>query len=130
MLLGSYPPAEADIKYVDATVENFGNSFDYYFKEHPRTIVSPERKKAIEERNINFLDSKIPTEIYIMIDPDIYLAGYVSSSFLSIDLLRKPEDQILSIWDAENRKIKTNCLNFTAKTAFCIRDNSVVIYDC
>ena len=129
MLFGSYPPADADIQYVDATIGKFGNEYDYYFKEHPRTVVNPEREKAMEERGIVFLDPKLPTEIYMMIDPDICLAGYLSSAFLSIGLLHNPAEQILSIWNTESPKIKTSCLDFTAKSAMCIKDNSVVIYD-
>ena len=129
MLFGSYPPAEADIKYVNATVEKFGKEYDYYFKEHPRTVVNPEREKTIKERDIEFLDTKIPTEIYMMIDSDICLAGYLSSAFLSIGLLRNSTEQILSIWDRTDRKVKTSCLDFTAKTAMSIKDNSVNIYD-
>ena len=129
MLFGSYPPVGADIKYVDATVERFGGNFDYYFKEHPRTIVSREREKAMAERGIRFLDSKIPTEIYMMIEPEICLAGYLSSAFLSIGLLHDPAGQILAIWNTDDCRIKTKCLDFTAKTAMCIKNNSVVIYD-
>lgn len=129
MLFGSYPPVGADIKYVDATVERFGCNFYYFFKEHPRVIVSQERKKAMEERGIRFLDPKIPTEIYMMINPNIYLAGYLSSAFLSIGLLHDPADQILAIWNTDDCRIKTKCLDLTAKTAMCIKNNSVVIYD-
>lgn len=129
MLFGTYPPADADIKYVNATVNKFGKDFDYYFKEHPRTQVTPERKKTMESRGIIFLNSKIPTEIYMMIEPYIYLAGYLSSAFLSIGLLHNPNEQILSIWDTESPKIKTNCLDFSAKSAMSIKNNTVVIYD-
>ena len=129
MLLCSYPPAGIDIKYADATIGKFGNGYDYYFKEHPRTVVSSERKKAVEERDIRFLDPKIPTEIYMMIDPEICLAGYLSSAFLSIGLLHNPAEQILSIWNEESPRIKTKCLDFTSKTAMSIKDDSVVIHD-
>jgi hypothetical protein len=129
MLFGSYPPAEADIQYVDATTKRFGNEYDYYFKEHPRTVVSPEREKELMTRGVYFLDPKIPSELYMMINPDICLAGYLSSTFLSIGLLKNPEEQILSIWGIESRRIKTNCLNFTAKTAMDIENETVVVYD-
>lgn len=129
MLFGSYPPAEADIQYVDSTTKRFGNEYDYYFKEHPRTVVSPEREKELMTRGVYFLDPKIPLELYMMINPDICLAGYLSSTFLSIGLLKNPEEQILSIWGIKSRRIKTNCLNFTAKTAMDIENETVVVYD-
>lgn len=129
MLSGSYPPIDVDIQYVDATTKRFGNEYDYYFKEHPRTVVSSDREKELANRGIAFLDSKIPSELYMMINPDINLAGYLSSSFLSIGLLKNPDEQILSIWGVNKRKIKTNCLNFTAKTAMNIENDTVVVYD-
>jgi hypothetical protein len=127
MLLRSYPPSDSDIQYVNATIESFGNDYDYYFKEHPRTVVSPERKKAIKDMDIEFLNPKLPTELYMMINPDIYLAGYLSSAFLSVGLLRNPAEQILSVWDEESPKIKTSCLDFTAKTAMNIVNNKVIV---
>ena len=129
VFLGAFPPVQADMLYVDATIEKFGKDFDYYFKEHPRTVVDSNRKKAIEDRGIIFLDPKIPTEIYMMINADICLAGYSSSSFLSIGLLRNPHDQILSIWGTKERKVKTSCLDFEAKTAMNIENNTVIVYD-
>ena len=129
VLFGSYPPSDVDLQYVDTTIERFGKGFDYYFKEHPRTVVDSDRKKAVEERGIRFLDPKIPTEIYMMIDPDIFLAGYLSSAFLSIGLLRNPAEQILAIWNVSNPMVKTKCLDFEAKTAMNIESDTVVIYD-
>ena len=129
MLFGSYPPADADIQYVDATTKHFGNEYDYYFKEHPRTVVSPEREKELVSRGIIFLDSKIPSELYMMINPNINLAGYLSSTFLSIGLLKNPDELILSIWGVKSREIKTNCLYFTSKTAMNIENDTVVVYD-
>ena len=81
----------------------------------------------LADKGVKILNPKIPTEFYMMIDSNICLAGYLSSVFLSKGLLRNPEEQILSIWDVENREIKTNCLDFTAKTAMYIKDNSVVV---
>ena len=126
---GSYPPSKDEIKYLDSTIRYFGGNFDYYFKEHPRTIVSSDRKRKLENIGAVFLDPKIPTEMYMMINPDIYLAGYLSSAFLSIGLLKNPDEQILSIWHAKERRVKTNSLAFTARTAMNIEDNSVKVYD-
>ncbi len=126
---GPYPPSENEIKYLDSTINYFGDSIDYYFKEHPRTTVTSERKKEFEERGVVFLDPKIPTEMYMMINPNIYLAGYLSSAFLSMGLLKNPDEQILSIWHAKERRVKTNCLDFTAKTAMNIENNIVKVYD-
>ena len=129
ILLGSYPPSSVDIQYVDATINFFGKGYDYYFKEHPRTQAVLGRKKAIKDRGIMLLDSKIPTEIYMMIDANICMAGYLSSSFLSIGLLNKPQEQVLSIWGMKSRHVKTSCLDFIAKTAMQIEKKAVIVYD-
>ena len=91
-------------------------------------ILDDEWKKAIIERGVYFVESGIPTELYMMLEPSIYLAGYISSTFLSTDLLYNPTEQILSIWNYTDCRIKTNCLDFTAKTAMNIENGKVVIY--
>lgn len=126
---GPYLSSDDEIKYLNTIINYFGNSFDYYFKEHPRAQASSEREKEFDDLGIVSIDSKIPTELYMMINPDIYLAGYLSSTFLSVGLLKNPEEQILSIWGSKSRKIKTNCLDFTAQTAMNIEDGTVRVYD-
>ena len=126
---GPYSSSDVEIKYLDTTINYFGDSFDYYFKEHPRARVCSERKKELDGLGIVSIDSKVPTELYMMINPNICLAGYLSSTFLSIGLLKNPEEQILSIWGSKSCKIKTNCLDFTAKTAMNIENGIVRVYD-
>ena len=126
---GPYSSSDDEINYLDTTINYFGDSFDYYFKEHPRAQVSSERKKELDDLGVVSIDSKIPSELYMMINPDICLAGYLSSTFLSIGLLKNPGEQILSIWGSRSRKIKTNCLDFTAKTAMNIEDGTIRVYD-
>ena len=126
---GPYSSSDDEIKYLDTTIKYFGDSFDYYFKEHPRAQVSSERKKELDNLGVVSIESKIPSELYMMVTPDICLAGYLSSTFLSIGLLKNPEEQILSIWGSKSRIIKTNCLDFTAKTAMNIENGAVRVYD-
>lgn len=127
VILGSALWSLESEKYINATIEYFGDDYDYYFKGHPRHPFNPQKKQMLVEKGIHILDSKIPTEFYMMINPDIYLAGYLSSAFLSIELLRNPSEQVLSIWDGKECKIKTNCFDFNAKTAMYIENGSVVI---
>ena len=127
ILLGTASWSLESEKYINATIEYFGNDYDYYFKGHPRYSFNPQKKQMLIERGIHILDSKIPTEFYMMINPDIYLAGYISSTFLSIELLHNPSEQILSIWNRRECKVKTSCFDFKAKTAMYIEDGSVVI---
>ena len=129
LVCGPYSSSDDEIKYLDTTIKYFGDSFDYYFKEHPRAQVCSERKKELEGLGVVSIESKIPSELYMMINPDICLAGYLSSTFLSIGLLKNPEEQILSVWSSKSRRIKTNCLDFTSKTAMNIENDTVVVYD-
>lgn len=128
LLLSSYPPSANDEKYIAKLTDFFGKEYDYYFKEHPWASQDKKRMQMIEDQGISLLDPKIPTEFYLMINPDIYIAGYVSALFLSIDLLRNPSEQLLSIFNSKGCRIKTECLDFTAKTAMNIEDNTVVVY--
>ena len=125
----SFPPSPNDEKYIDKTMVRFGVEYDYYIKEHPWTTKDAKRIKRFESKGIIFIDPKIPTEFYLMINPRIYIAGYISALFLSIDLLESPTTQILSIWNSTECRIKTECLDFTAKTAMSIEKDKVVVYE-
>ena len=128
LLLCSFPPTNNDEKFIDATMDQFGSNFDYYLKEHPWTSMDEKRIKNFKNRGLIILDPKVPTEVYMMINPKLYIAGYSSSVFLSLELLEKPSEQILSIWNSRRCKIKTNCLDFVAETAMSIEKEKVVIY--
>ncbi len=129
MLLGTNPETHEFRKYIEVTMKYFGSDYDYYLKSHPGVVADEDRNKKLTEQGIKLLDSKIPTEIYMMLNPDIYLAGYLSSTFLSVSMLRDPETQILSVWDRNDRKIKTASLDFVSRTAMNIENSTVRIYD-
>ena len=129
ILLGNFPYVEKDDKYISKTIEYWGTDYNYYLKDHPWVKDDRRRIETLKSKGITALDSKIPIEIFMMMDAKVYIAGYLSSSFLSIDLLDNPKEQILSIWDMENCRIKTNCLDFTAKTAMNVESDSVIVYD-
>lgn len=129
LLLCSSPPTFNDEKYIDATVKLLGANYDYYLKDHPWNSVDKNRIQKYRNKGLIILDSKIPTEVYMMINPKVFICGYCSSVFLSLELLEKPSAQVLSVWNSSNCKIKTNCLDFTAKTAMNIESDKVVIYE-
>ena len=129
LLLCSFPPTDNDEKFIDVTMNQFGSNYDYYLKEHPWTSMDEKRIKDFKDRGLIILDPKVPTEVYMMINPKLYIAGYSSSVFLSLELLEKPSEQILSVWNSRCCKIKTNCLDFTAKTALNIENDKVVVYE-
>ena len=129
LILCNYPPADNDEKYIDATMKQFGSNYDYYLKEHPWTSIDRKRIQKFKNRGLIMLDPQIPTEVYMMIAPKLFLAGYSSSVFLSLELLEKPSEQVLSIWNSRSCRIKTNCLDFTAKTAMNIENDKIVVYE-
>lgn len=129
LLLTSYPPSSDDDKFIDKTMSYYGKNYDYYVKEHPWAPKDDKRVQKFINKGILILNSKIPTEIYMMLDSKINIAGYLSSVFLSIGLLENPTSQILSIWGVKDCKIKTECLDFRAKTAMNLESDKVVIYE-
>lgn len=129
LLLSSYPPPPDEEKYVDKTLSFFGNEFDYYFKEHPWTPSDTKRQERLKAKGLTFLNPKIPTEFFMLINPNVYIAGFCSSSFLSLDLLGNPIKQVLSVWDSKYYIIKTDYLDFTAKTAMNLENGEVVVYE-
>jgi len=129
ILLGNFPLSENYEKYIEKTVSFFGQEYDYYLKDHPWVVDDEQRIQNLKNKGIKTLNSRIPTEIYMMLDSKVYLAGYLSSTFLSVSLLDNPAEQVLSIWDTKKRITSTTCFNFVAKTAMNIENNAVVIYD-
>jgi hypothetical protein len=129
LLMCSFPPLPADEKYIDETMRRFGSEYDYYIKDHPWTSEDAKRIQKFNEKGITFLNPKIPTEIYMMIDSKIYIAGYISSVFLSIDMLDNPSKQVLSVWDSKTYIVKTDYINFIAETAMSIENEKVVVYE-
>ncbi len=114
---------------MDKTMSFFGDEFDYYFKEHPWTPANTKRQSRLKAKGLTFLNPKIPTEFFMLINPNVDIAGFCSSSFLSIDLLENPIKQVLSVWDSKYYIIKTDYLDFTAKTAMNLENGEVVVYE-
>ena len=129
ILLGRFPFSEDDYKYINKTMIYFGQDYDYYIKDHPWGFSDEKRKETLKKMGIPSLNPKIPTEIYMMLDPDVHIAGYLSSSFLSIGILNNPAEQILSVWENDDCRIETNSFNFIAKSVMNIERNAVMVYD-
>ncbi len=129
ILVNSFPLSETEKIYIEKTITYFGQDYDYYLKDHPWTAKDEKRVQCFKSMGIKLLDAKIPTEIYMLLEPKVYIAGYLSSVFLSVGVLDNPEEQVLSVWNVKNCDIKTNCLNFRAKTAMNLETDKVVIYE-
>ena len=86
VVLGTSQSSEGDLenylKYLNAA---YGTTHQIYYKGHPGwpTALYPERLQMFESLNIVDVESYIAAEIILFYCPDIYLAGYQSSTFYS-----------------------------------------------
>ena len=65
----------------------YGNKFIYYYKPHPGLgiIQVEEKMKAFKNLNITNIPNDLPVEIIFFFIPNIYVSGYSSTSFISLD---------------------------------------------
>lgn len=90
MILGSWanatnePDFEAYVKLVKAY---YGDQFVYYYKGHPNTPTSlyPDKQAQLEELDLIDVESSINAELILFFYPDIYMCGYNSSTFMSVE---------------------------------------------
>ncbi len=93
MILGSWakPENEPDFEaYVRFTKLYYGDEFVYYYKGHPNTPTSnhPDKQKQLTDLDLIDVESSINAELILFFYPDIYMCGYNSSTFMSVE---KPE---------------------------------------
>jgi len=93
MILGSWakPENEPDFEsYVRFTKLYYGDEFVYYYKGHPNTptINYPDKQEQLKELSLIDVESSINAELILFFYPDIYMCGYNSSTFMSVE---KPE---------------------------------------
>ncbi len=90
MILGSWanaenePEFESYVKFVKAF---YGDEFVYYYKGHPNTptSTSPYKQEQLKELDLIDVESSINAELILFFYPDIYMCGYASSTFLSVE---------------------------------------------
>ncbi len=90
MILGSWAFAENEPNfndYVNLVKAYYGEEeFVYYYKGHPNTPTSlyPDKQAQLEELCLIDVESSINAELILFFYPDIYMCGYNSSTFLSV----------------------------------------------
>ena len=87
MLLGTWLSIEQDFEtYTEITKLLYGDEFVYYYKGHPNspTEMYPEKAEQLEELGLIDIESTINAELILFFFPDIYMSGYTSSTFNSI----------------------------------------------
>lgn len=91
MILGSWanPENEPDFEdYVNLVKAYYGEEeFVYYYKGHPNTPTSnyPDKQDQLEELDLIDVESSINAELILFFYPDIYMCGYNSSTFMSVE---------------------------------------------
>ncbi len=89
MILGSWalaknePDFEAYVRFVKTY---YGDDFVYYYKGHPNTPTRnyPDKQAQLEKLGLIDVESSINAELILFFYPDIYMCGYNSSTFLSV----------------------------------------------
>ena len=90
MILGSWATAENEpdfAAYVNLVKLIYGDEFVYYYKGHPNTPTStvPEKQEQLKELDLIDVESSINAELILFFYPDIYMCGYNSSTFMSVE---------------------------------------------
>lgn len=90
MILGSWATAENEPDfedYANLIKEYYGDEFVYYYKGHPNTPTSnyPEKQAQLEKLGLIDVESSINAELILFFYPDIYMCGYNSSTFMSVE---------------------------------------------
>ena len=91
MILGSwaYAENEPDFEdYVNLVKAYYGEEeFVYYYKGHPNTPTSnhPDKQDQLEDLDLIDVESSINAELILFFYPDIYMCGYNSSTFMSVE---------------------------------------------
>ncbi len=98
VMLGTSWSGEKDnlYNYMKATMDFYGDEYDYYYKPHPGwpTATCTERNEIFNKLKadgykVTELDGSIAAEIIMFFNNDIYLCGYSSSTYASLDSTNK-----------------------------------------
>lgn len=103
MLLGTYAYSEPDFEaYANLTRLLYGDEYVYYYKGHPNTPtdIYPDKAQQLEELGIIDVESTINAELILFFFPDIYMSGYTSSTFNSL----QNEDMACMFWNSTKQQ--------------------------
>lgn len=92
MILGTHHNNEGDLKnYINFLKTYYGDKYLYYYKGHPATptILYPEKQEILDEVGVIDVDSSVAAELIMFFNPGIYLSGYQSTSFESLESAEK-----------------------------------------
>lgn len=86
VLLGTNWELESNIEgYIKLLQAEYGDEYVIYYKGHPRypTGLNAEKLEIFERYGISDIDASIAAELILFYCPDIYLAGYPSTTYKS-----------------------------------------------
>lgn len=87
VILGTWTVNEYYFKdYVSAIQTYYGDEYVYYYKGHPKnpTYTESGKLEMLESVGLIDVDSTIPAELIIFFNPEIYLSGYPTTSYVSV----------------------------------------------
>lgn len=103
MVLGTSTSGEGDLEaYLTYLSAEYGDTHQIYYKGHPGwpTALNPEKQAMLNRLGIIDVESYIAAEIILFYCPDIYLAGYQSSTFYSAQ-----DDRIMTLFMTEANQV-------------------------
>lgn len=98
MILGTWTEDEHHFEeYVNAIQDYYGDEYIYYYKGHPKNPTDTVEGKLeyLESLSLIDVDSTIPAELILFFKPEIYLTGYNTSTYQSLE----DDDQCCGLWD-------------------------------
>ena len=88
MFLGTRVTNETNFEtFAKFIMAYYGDEYVYYYKGHPATPTDfyPDKQEQLAELEITDVESSIAAELILYFYPDIYMCGYQSSTFDSVD---------------------------------------------
>lgn len=92
LILGTSPGGEEvdKVNYFDqileATVKEFGQTHDIFYKAHPSYPADEKRQELFKKNNIEiYSNSQTPAEFLLLFGDDMYVGGYYTSTFYTIE---------------------------------------------
>lgn len=121
VFLGTRTESEDDFEtYVKIMKNYYGDQYVYYYKGHPATPTNLDSNKRalLEKMDLIDVDSAVAAELILLFNPEVLVAGYNSSTYLSV-----PKNQCLALvgkrYDETTSTYKEN-FDF-----YCYKPNSV-----
>lgn len=87
LIMGTRTTSESNFEdYVNFVKNIYGDSYAYYYKGHPGTAtgLDPDKQILLDGLGLIDVESSIAAELILFFYPDIYLSGYASTTFASV----------------------------------------------